>query len=263
MSFLLNLHPLISFSLIALVSIAFSIIGLKMVRKKFPHEYLKEHHEVTGIIFNAFELIYAVLVAFVVFATWGAYDESEKNVEMEANKLSDMFLDANAFPDSMKKDIRVAITDYTKAVIEQEWPIMQKGEKTPQSVIEALKKIWSAYQKVDARTINNPQMYEESLRQLNSMSEYRRLRWLASRKTTPGVIWMVLISGAVASVGYTFLLGTRHIKVQYIMTSVLAIINVMVLFLIYILDHPFTGYSSISDNAFRTVLGMFQHMLGV
>lgn len=262
MSFLLDLHPLFSFLIIVVVSIAFSVLGLKFVAKRIPHEQLKDNHEVAGFIFNAFELVYAVLIAFVVFATWSAYDESEKNVEMEANKLSDMFLDANAFSDTMKNNIRVAITEYTKGVVEQEWPVMQKQEKVPPSVIESLKKIWAAYQKLDVGAIKNPYMYDESLHQLNNMSEFRRLRWLASRKTTPGVIWLVLIAGALASVVYTFFFGTKHIRAQYFMTSVLAIINAMVLFLIYILDHPFTGYSAISNDAFRAILNMFQKMMG-
>ncbi len=262
MSFLLDIHPLLSFLIIVIFSIAISIIGLKFVRKRIPHEQLKDNHEVAGFIFNAFELVYAVLIAFVVFATWSSYDESEKNVEMEANKLSDMFLDANAFSDTMKYNIRSAITEYTKAVVEQEWPIMQKREKIPPSVIESLKKVWAAYQKLDVGEIKNTHMYDESLRQLNSMSEYRRLRWLASRKSTPGVIWLVLIAGACASVMYTFFFGTKHIRAHIVMTSVLTIINAMVLFLIFILDHPFSGYSGISDEAFRNILTMFTRMMG-
>ena len=193
MTFLLKIHPLISFAIISIVSITIAVIGLKLVRNKFPHEYMKEHHEVASFIFNAFGLIYAVLIAFVVFATWGSYDESERNVEMEANKLSDMFLDANGFSDTMKFNIRSAITEYTKNVVEQEWPIMENHEKLPPTVIESLKKIWAAYQKVDSKGINNPQMYDESLRQLNSMSEYRRLRWLARQEKYAGC-YMVCIN---------------------------------------------------------------------
>ena len=262
MTFLLDIHPVISFLIIAVVSVIISVSGLKLVRRKVNHESLRENHEVAGFIFNAFELIYAVLIAFVVFATWSSYDESEKNVEMEANKLSDMFLDANAFSDTLRYNIRSAITEYTKAVVDQEWPMMQKRDKVPQSVLESLRKVWAAYQKVDVKNINNPHTYDESLRQLNSMSEYRRLRWLASRKSTPNVIWLVLIAGALASVSYTFFFGTKHIKAQYVMTSVLTIINAYVLFLIFVLDHPFSGYNAISDEAFKTILVMFTHMMG-
>ena len=262
MRFLLYLNPIISFVIIAAISIVVSYVGLKLVRRKFPHEYLKEHHEVAGIIFNAIELIYAVLVAFVVFATWGSFDEAEKNIEMESNKLSDLFLDASAFPDSVRKEIRVGIADYTQAIIEDDWPAMQKQEKAPSEVINKLRKVWTSYMKINGREINNPQMYSESIRQINNMSEFRRLRWLDSKKSTPEVIWLFLIVGAIASVVFTFFLGTKHLKAQYMMTSVLAIINGMVLYLIYILDHPFIGINAISDESFRTILNMFQHMLG-
>ena len=262
MRFLLYLNPLIAFAIIVVISVVVSYIGLKLVRRKYQHEYLKEHHEVAGIIFNAVELIYAVLVAFVVFATWASFDAAEKNIEMESNKLSDLFLDANAFPDSVKKEIRVGIADYTKAIVEEDWPAMQRQEKAPPQVIDKLRKVWTAYMKIDGRTINNPQMYSESVRQINNMSEFRRTRWLDSKKSTPEVIWLFLIVGAIFSVVFTFFLGSKHLKAQYVMTSVLAIINGMVLYLIYILDHPFVGVNSISDESFKTILNMFQHMLG-
>ena len=103
MTFLLNYHPAISFSIVAVVCVAVSLVGMRLVRMRISAEQLKENHEVAGYIFNAFGLIYAVLLAFVVFAVWTSYDNAKQNTEMEANKLSDLFLDANAFPDTMKK----------------------------------------------------------------------------------------------------------------------------------------------------------------
>jgi hypothetical protein len=261
MGFLLDLHPLISFLIVAVVCVGISWLGLMLVRKRLELETLRETHEVSGMVFNAFGLIYAVLVAFVVFATWTSYDTASQNAEMEANKLSDLFLDASAFPDSMKNEIRVAIRDYTKAVVEQEWEQMADRGHISSNVIENLRKVWSAYLKVNVRSLNNPSMYDESLRQLNSMSEYRRLRWFASRSTTPLVIWLVLVVGGITSVVYTFFFGTKNVRAQYMMTGVLALINSMVLFLIYILDHPFSGYNGISSEPFRAVLMMFTRML--
>lgn len=262
MTFLLNLHPELSFPIVAIVCVAVSLIGMRIVRRWISAEQLKENHEVAGYIFNAFGLIYAVLLAFVVFAVWTSYDNAKQNAEMEANKLSDLFLDANAFPDTMKKEIRVAIRDYTKSVVDSEWTIMSHGERVPPSVIGHLRDLWGAYLKVDTKLIPNIPMYQESLKQLNSMSEYRRLRWFASRTGTPDVIWIVLVVCGLTCVVYTFFFGTRHIKAQYVMTGVIALVNSLVLYLIFILDHPFTGANAISDEPFRTVLGMFQHMLG-
>lgn len=69
---------MISIILLCAAMMGISYISLKLVRKRFPEDVLKGNHEVGGLIFNAFGLIYAVLVAFVVFATWTEYDESKK-----------------------------------------------------------------------------------------------------------------------------------------------------------------------------------------
>ena len=262
MDFLLDLHPFISFPLVCIVALAVTLSALRFIRKRFHEEQLKETHEVAGIVFNAFGLVYAVLIAFVVFAIWTSYNNSKQSVEMEAEKLSDLYLDATAFPDSMRHEIRAAVTEYTKAVVEQEWPAMSKGGRIPSTVIDAIRKIWAVYLKTDVKSLPNTHIYDESIKQLNAMSEARRSRWFASRSNTPGVIWLVLIAGGVISVVYTFFFGIKRAKAHYLMTGVLTVINTMVLFLIYILDNPFTGYNAISSEPLRTVLVMFQRMLG-
>ncbi|MGA2553259.1 MAG: hypothetical protein ABSF20_00560 [Smithella sp.] len=213
-------------------------------------------------IFNAFGIIYAVIVAFVVFSSWSSYDTTRKNVEIEANKIAALFLDAGAFDDPLKKNIRVAVTNYTKTIVEEEWPLMATGVRGPANSRDAHRAIWDAYMNVDIKTIKNPYMYQESLSQLNSMTEYRRLRRFSSMSSTPLALWLVLIVGGIISVTYTLLFGSKHIKTHCLMTSAYTIINSMALYLIYFLDHPFTGYSAISDEPFRSILKMFLHRLG-
>src|SRR6266542_2329802 len=105
MKFLLSIHPAISFAAVPMVCVLFAILGLISVRRKFHEEILKQNHEVAGFIFNAFGLLYAVLVAFVVFATWGSYDAAKKNIEMEVNKVADLFFDAAALDEQHRKDV--------------------------------------------------------------------------------------------------------------------------------------------------------------
>ena len=69
MQSLLNLPPAISFLIVSAITTALALAGLRFVRKKYSTEVLKENHEVEAIIFNAFGLLYAVVVAFVVFVT--------------------------------------------------------------------------------------------------------------------------------------------------------------------------------------------------
>jgi hypothetical protein len=106
----------------------------------------------------------------------------------------------------------------------------------------------------------NHAAYEESLSRLNDLGEYRRMRIFSSRDHIPGLIWFVLIICASCSVAYTFFFGVKNIKAQYIMTSVLALINALILYLIYVLDHPFKGSAKISSGVFKAVERLLQQM---
>src|SRR5437763_16310674 len=112
MQFLLQLPPPVSFFIVSAVTTFFGLTGLYMVRKKYSAEVLKENHEVAAIIFNAFGLFYGVLVAFVVFVTWGGYDEATKNLQMESSEALDLFHIAEVFPDAPKKIIQQGERDY-------------------------------------------------------------------------------------------------------------------------------------------------------
>src|SRR5438128_7725873 len=128
MRFLLQLPPPISFFIVSAITTFFSLAGLYLVRRKYSAEVLKENHEVAAIIFNAFGLFYGVLVAFVVFVTWGGYDEATKNLQMEASESLDIFHNAEAFPSPAKKIIQQGVRDYLASVYNDEVQRMSQGE---------------------------------------------------------------------------------------------------------------------------------------
>lgn len=258
MGILLQLPILLSFLIVISVSAALASLGLKIVRKKFSAEFMKEHHEVAGFIFNAFGLIYAVLIAFVVFATWTDYDSTKKNIELEASSLSDLFFDAQGFPEPLKSSAQDAIIEYTKAVINEEWDYLERSENP--SALTATQKLWSVYFSADIKSIPNEPLYRESLKQLNELGKYRRLRIFSAVNTIPSMIWVVLIIGGVLSIAYTYLFATKNLKAQYIMTAALSITTALILFLIYVLDHPFTGTNKITTSSFNIILDLFQKL---
>src|SRR6266542_1397610 len=128
MEFLLNLPVPISFLIVSGITSFFALVGLHLVRKKYPAEVLKENHEVAAIIFNAFGLFYGVMVAFVVFVTWSGYDEATKNLEMEANQVADIFHSADAFPEPVNKIVQQGLMTYTASVYNDELQRMSQGE---------------------------------------------------------------------------------------------------------------------------------------
>ncbi len=257
MKFLIDLHPAIALTVLCSVTLALSFLGLKLVRKKFEEDTLKQNHEVGGLIFNAFGLIYAVLVAFVVFATWTEYDDSKKNTDLEAIEITDLFRNSNALPDSIKSLIRQQLAQYLNDVINDEWPMLQKGE-TSAKTVASYNRIWDIYTSMDVKNIPNVYIYQESLKHLNDLGERRRTRLFDSSNNIPGIIWATLLFGGVMTVIYTYFFSTKKFYPQYMMTAALTILNTLILYMIYVLDNPFSGYIKIDTSPYEVTLQLIK-----
>jgi len=224
-----------------------------LVRRKYSAEVLKENHEVAAIIFNAFGLFYGVLVAFVVFVTWSGYDEATKNLQMEASEALDIYHTAAAFPDSPRKIIQQGVRDYLAGVYNDElWKLAEGNlELYSGGAHTSLKMLFA---QVDASSIPNRELYGEALKCLTNLAQYRRMRIFAGNDTVPSVIWLVLLVGGVFAVSYTFFFGMKNIRAQYLITTTLTVTVTSILFLIYVLDHPFTGASRVSFAPLREAM---------
>jgi hypothetical protein len=257
MRFLLDLPPPISFLIVSLVATSLGLGGLYLVRKNYSAEVLKENHEVAAIIFNAFGLFYGVMLAFVVFVTWSGYDEATKNLQMEANEVADIFHMTEAFPDSARTVIRQELRDYTASIYNDELREMSQGEIGLHSG-GAMLRLLTAFYHMDENSVPNKELYGETLKRLNNLAEYRRLRIFAGNNRVPAAIWLVLLVGAVFTVLYTFFFGMKNIKAQYLITTTLTVTITLILFLIYVLDHPFTGASKVSSEPLKEVIAVMQ-----
>jgi hypothetical protein len=257
MQFLLDWPVPISFLTVSVITTSLALAGLYLVRKKYSAEVLKENHEVAAIIFNAFGLFYGVMVAFVVFVTWSGYSDATKNLQMEANQVADIFHSAEAFPDPASKTMKQALMDYVTSVYDDELKRMSQGEIALHSS-RALPRLMAIFYQMDEKSIPNRELYAETLKRLNDLAQYRRLRIFAGNDTVPLAVWFVLLVGAVFTVSYGCFFGMKNIKAQYLLTTTLTVMITLILFLIYVLDHPFAGTSKVSAEPLKEVMAIMQ-----
>jgi hypothetical protein len=257
MQFLLKLPPPVSFFIVSAITTSFALFGVHLVRKTYSADVLKQNHEVAAIIFNAFGLFYGVMVAFVVFVTWSGYSDATKNLQMEASEALDIFHSAGAFPDPAKGIIKQGLRDYVASVYNDELQRMSQGDISVHFG-GAHSKLATLFYQMDEKSVPNKELYAESLHCLNNLAQYRRLRIFAGNNTVPPVIWLVLLVGGLMTVLYTYFFGMQNIKAQYLITASLTVTITLILFLIYVLDHPFTGTSKVSTEPLRQVLDVMQ-----
>lgn len=261
MHFLLRLPTFLALFIVSVVSVAIALTALFFVRRKYAAERLKENHEVAAIIFGAFGWLYAVIVAFVVFVTWTGYSDADKNMQLEASQALDIFHGADVFTAPLADQIRNQIIEYIESVRADELPRMTSENMTLHSM-PSLHRLNQLFNTAPASAINNRDVYAASLRQLDDLTEYRRLRIFAGTDNVPPLIWVVLLAGGFIMVANTSFFAMKHLGVQAIMTAILTIMLALVLFLIFVLDHPFAGRNRVSDAPLGQALAIMKARQG-
>src|SRR6266404_8299540 len=150
MQLILYLPVAVSFLIVSALTTLVALAGLRFVRKAYPAEVLKENHEVAAIIFNAFGLLYGVVVAFVVFVTWSGYDDAARNLQMEASDTLDLFYSAKALPEPTSKLIQQGLMDYVDSVDSDEVNRMSTEEISIYSA-NPLRKLLDMFNRMDAQ----------------------------------------------------------------------------------------------------------------
>jgi hypothetical protein len=257
---LLHVPAGIAFLIIAAVAVAVTVTALFLVRRRYSPEQLKENHEVAAIIFGAFGWLYAVIVAFVVFVTWTGYDDASKNMQLEASQALDIFHSADGFNEPMRSDIRRRLIDYLETVGNDELPKMS-GENMDLYSMQPLRELERLLNTASSALVRNSELYSASLHRLDNLMEYRRLRIFSGRNNVPSFIWLVLLVGGFIMVANTYFFSMKNIAAQAVMIAGLTITLSFVLFLIFILDHPFTGVNRVSDAPLRQALAMMKERL--
>ena len=74
------------------------------------------------------------------------------------------------------------------------------------------------------------------------LSRLRQTRLLDMESSLPGIVWVVLIAGAIIIMLFTIFLGAEKLWLHIVLTSMMAITLANAFYLIIELDYPFMGY---------------------
>jgi len=239
------------------VVVLISVAGLVLVRRFADVEWLKRQHEVASFFFLMIGTLYAVLIAFAIFVVWTQFQDAGTNLEHEANEVGDLSRMAMAMEEPMRTNIRTALIDYIQAVLDDEFPAMAENRES-QRTWRAVENLWRIYAGAQPTTLKSQANYEESLRHLNDLSNYRRIRLFTSRGTVPSMLWFLLHLGGIVLIVFTYFFGHDSLLSQGLMTAALAGILAFSLFLIMAYNSPYAGAARVSPEPFQVEL---QHVM--
>jgi len=228
-------------------------IGM-IVQRLTPSEVRTAHNDRAGFILAVIGVIYAVLLAFVAIGVWERFQQAESRSYEEAGALATVYRDAGSFDGGER--LRALLRAYVKTIVEDEWPQMERGEKSyaPSPLLEA------ADREVRSLPVRSQRLAGIQIQMLAAMDLAlmdRQTRLTIDAGGINSIMWDVLILGAIVTVAFTYLFGFDRTLMQALMIGGLSFLIALVIFLVLALDYPFRGSIHVTPEAFRSLLESF------
>ena len=232
----------------------FSVVGLLFVRRRvLPRLRVGESDsEFTGAMLQSVMVFYGLAVALIAVSVWQTYADVAHIVSDEATALAAIYRDVSSYPEPARSDMQNELRDYTEYVINEAWPLQQRGQ-VPSGGVEHMNRFQATLVAFAPTTESQKLLHGETLRAYNEMIRARRLRLDAVHTGLPGVMWTVIIMGAFIGLSASFFFKVEDARLQGVQVLLLSVFIGLIIFMILALDRPFRGDLGISADPYQLI----------
>ncbi len=248
--------------LIVAAAIVASVAFWWLMRWLWPPERRRLHNEITGWQISVLGTTYAVIVGFMLFAVWSEFQVADQNAEAEASCLINLYWASSGLPAAQREQIRSLSAEYADVIINEEWPAMSQGNIS-HSGTEVIEKLWRAASQSQSLTASEQVSLEQTMTEIGSVTEHRRIRQLQSQNTLPWVLWTVLIIGAMITVMSSCLFGSEYPALHVLQVVTLSLMLSMALVAVADINRPFCGSVHVNPTGFENAKRTFAKYSGV
>lgn len=237
----------------------FAIGGLLLVRRRVLPR-LRIHDEdshFSGAMVHSVMVFYGLAVALIAVNVFETYADVSKVISQEATTLAVLYRDVSAYPEPIRSPLQKELRDYVNYVIHEAWPLQQRGQ-VPSGAVERMNRFQDNLFSFEPTTEGQKLLYAETLRAYNNMIQARRMRLDAVGTGLPGVMWIVILVGAVISLGASFFFKVEDARLHGIQVTLLAMFIGLVIFMILALDRPFRGDLGVKPEPYQLI---YDHLM--
>ena len=233
-------------------------MGLGLARKLF-HKSLgydgPRNDQVTSFM-SVLVLFYGITIGLVAVGTWENLSQVEEKVAREAASLAALYRDISSFPEPDRSELKRLLKKYTRYTIDVAWPLQQKAIQ-PKDGVAILNEFQDVLYGTKPSDKKDEILLGETLCMYNDFVTLRRMRLMSVNGGLPGIIWMVIIVGALLTISFLWFFVMEQFWPQNLMTVLVSIFIGTMIFLIAIMDHPFRGKLSVDAQPFEMVYTNF------
>ena len=220
------------------------ILAVWLARRMVPATKEGFHAEISAPMVGVVAALFGLLLAFVIIIAYENFLDASANVSREADALSSIVRDSDAFPGGERES--AAVGNYVRSVVVHEWPEMRDGDASPRAR-SGMDGIFAAFRTVEPRSARAKAFYDDAVRQLNTALDSRRDRLEAAEGGLPAEIGALILFGTFVIVGYAVLVGSPHFGFHALGPAAIGIVVAFSLVVLVDLSYPFSG--DLDDHA--------------
>ena len=250
---------LLGFWLFLVVIVAVAIVlALGMIRladRTLSDSVGQENNSALSPFLSCVALVFGALLGFTVVVAWGQFSAAETHVSQEASTLTTMYRQTVAMPAPEQTQLRQLLRKYTDAAKGPEWAGLDEGGAS-NAARGAITQMYITVGNPESNAASRP-INQEFLSQLTNLTSDRNQRFLDARPRIPPLLWAGLLFGAVVVVGVCGFMRLDSRRGHAILSSAVAVLLALLLFLVFWLDHPFGTQRGITSEPFQKAQSVF------
>jgi len=239
---------------IVIVMISFGLVGMILVRRRvLPRLHIHvQDSEFAGAMVQSVMVFYGLAVALIAVSVWQTYSDVSTTVSHEAIAVAALYRDVSSYPEPVRAELQGELRDYVRQIIDESWPLQRHG-KVPAAGVAMINDFQKVLTAFEPTTEGQKLLHSETLNVYNKMVEARRLRLDSVQTGLPGVMWVVILVGAIIGLSSTFFFRVEDARLHAILVTLLATFMALVIFMIFALDRPYRGDLGVTPDPYQLI----------
>lgn len=234
--------------------VSLALLGLFVTHRRIHKSSLTTiiDNGTVGWFFSGVSVLYGLTLGLITVASWGNYSTASAIASNESASIAVLYRDLMGYPEPLQGKLRNLLKVYTRTIIDHSWPAQQQGAISLKETRQ-LDAFQDAFLNVETQTQSRELLHAEALGAFNRMIELRRQRIESIKGNVPGVLWSVVLLGALATIAFSFFFLISDFRLHAAMTGILSGMIGLLIFLLVVLDHPYWGEVSVTPEPYESV----------
>ena len=237
--------------------IIMSLFSMLIVKRFIVVKETHEDNAVTANISSIIGVIYGVLAGLSALYLLNNIDYTNQVVQREASAAANIYQVSKFIKEPTRSEIQKQLQQYLNIVIQNEWPLMKKGEQIKDEDNNVTDEIVATIIRGADTNIIDSITLHDMLTEIKALNNAREERIQLSMSSLSIEIWVVVLIGTFLTIGINFFFKMSYRLHLIAIFAEITMLSSMI-FLLITLDTPFQGEYVVQPLAFQSLLNHMQ-----